>query len=390
MKYDFDKVIKRTGSNSIKWDFMERTFGHKDLLPMWIADMDFAAPEPVVNTLMKKARHGVYGYTDKPRSFYDSISNWVSKRHGWEINNKWIVTTPGVVPAISLSVLAFTEPGDKVLLQSPVYHPFFSSIESNRRVIVNNRLKLEDGRYSMDFADLEEKLSKGVKMMILCNPHNPAGRVWNYDELVKIGDLCEKYNVLIVSDEIHSDLVYSGKRHIPIASLSKDISNRTITCMAPSKTFNIAGLSTSVVIISNKHLLRKFEDSVAQIGIDMCNLFGIFALQSAYKHCEDWLEELLIYLEGNADFLVNYIETRIPKVNVQKPQATYLAWLDFRELGLDQSSLISLMAKKAKVGLNDGAAFGPGGEGFMRMNFACPRSVLEEGLKRIENAVNSL
>lgn len=390
VKYDFDKVIKRTGTSSIKWDFMETTFGHRDLLPMWIADMDFAAPEPIVNTLLKKARHGVYGYTDKPGSFYESIAYWVSKRHGWEINNRWIVSTPGVVPAISLSIMAYTEPGDKVLLQSPVYRPFFTAIESNGRIIENSRLKLEDGRYSMDFEDLEDKLSKGVKMMILCSPHNPVGRVWTYNELLKVGDLCEKYNVLIVSDEIHSDLVYKGKRHIPIASLSKDFANRTITCMAPSKTFNIAGLATSVVIIPNRDLLRKFKGALVRIGLDMSNLFGIFALQSAYKHCGEWLDELLVYLEGNMDFLVNYIETRIPKVKVKKPEATFLAWLDFRGLGLDQDSLMKLLVKNAKVGLNNGTDFGPGGEGFMRINAACPRSVLEEGLKRIENAVNGL
>jgi cystathionine beta-lyase len=390
MKYNFDKIIKRSGSGSVKWDSLEPVFGHKDLLPMWVADMDFEAPEPIVNTMLKKARHGIYGYTEKPKTFYDSITEWVSKRHGWKINNKWIVTTPGVVPALSISILSFTEPGDKVLIQSPVYHPFHSTVENNGRVVVDNQLKLDKGRYEIDFEDMERKLSENVKMMILCNPHNPVGNVWSYDDLLKIGDLCVKYDVIIVSDEIHSDLVYKGKRHIPIASILKDFSDRTITCMAPSKTFNVAGLSTSVAIIANKDLLRKFKATIARLGIGMNNLFGIFALRSAYLHCEDWLEELLVYLEGNADFLVKYIETNIPKIKVRKPEATYLAWLDFRELGLDQDSLVKLLVKKAKVGLNDGMEFGPGGEGFMRLNFACPRSVLEEGLKRIENAVNEL
>lgn len=390
MKYDFDKVIVRYGTNAIKWDDLDKTFGAADILPMWVADMDFEAPQPVVDAMVKRAQHGIYGYTAKPESFYSSISNWMEKRHGWHVENEWIDVSAGVVPAISLSILAYSEPGDKVLLQSPVYFPFFSTIENNNRVIVNSRLKYENHQYKIDFEDLELKLKSGVKLFILCNPHNPVGRVWSREELEKIGELCIRHNVVIVSDEIHSDLIFGKNTHIPIASISKELANRTVTCMAPSKTFNIAGLYTSVVIISDRALRDKFKQAITRLEAEAKNLFGIIALEAAYTHGEEWLEQALSYLEGNLDFLVDYFHTRIPKIKVLKPQGTYLAWLDCRELGMNQKDLVDFFIYKAKVGLNDGTVFGAGGEGFMRLNAACPRSLLEEGLKRIENAVNML
>lgn len=390
MKYNFDKSVNRLGTSSVKWDNLDRVFGNGEVIPMWVADMDFEVPQPVIDAVVKRAQHGIYGYTDKPDPFYASIVNWMDKRHGWHINKEWITVCPGVVPALCFSVLSFTEPGDKVLLQSPVYHPFFSSIEDNNRIVVNNRLKQENGKYVMDFEDLEAKLGSGVKAMILCSPHNPIGRVWREEELRRVGELCARYDVTIISDEIHSDLVYGSYTHTPAASISEELALRTVTCIAPSKTFNIAGLSTSAVIIPDKALRDKFNNTLKRFGIEMSNLFGITALEAAYTDGEDWLNQVLAYLEGNLDFLVDYFNTRIPKIKVSKPQGTYLAWLDCRELGMNQQELVSFFINKAGVGMNDGAAFGPGGEGFMRMNTACPKSLLEEALKRIERAVSSI
>lgn len=268
MKYDFDKIILRNGTNAIKWDGLDKTFGAADILPMWVADMDFEAPQPVIDAMVKRAQHGIYGYTEKPESFYSSVSNWMKKRHGWQIDNEWIEVSAGVVPAISLSILSYSEPGDKILLQSPVYYPFFSAIENNNRVIVNNRLKYESHQYTIDFKDLESKLKTGVKVIILCNPHNPVGRVWSREELEKIGELCIRYNVVIVSDEIHSDLIFGKHIHIPMASISEELAERTVTCMAPSKTFNIAGLYTSAVIISDDTLRDKFKNTMNRLNAE--------------------------------------------------------------------------------------------------------------------------
>lgn len=390
MKYNFDESINRLGTSSVKWDYLERVFGNKEVLPLWVADMDFETSQPVIDAVVKRAQHGIYGYTEKPASFYASIADWMKKRHGWHISNEWITVCPGVVPALCFSMLSFTEPDDKVLLQSPVYPPFFSSIKDNGRIVVNNQLRQENGKYVMDFEDLEAKLGSGVKVMLLCSPHNPVGRVWSKEELRKVGELCARYNVIIISDEIHSDLIYSNFNHIPAASISEELAARTVTCIAPSKTFNIAGLSTSAVIIPDKGLRHKFNSTIKRLGIGMSNLFGITALEAAYINGEEWLNQVLAYMENNIDYLVHYFSTRIPQIKVSKPQGTYLVWLDCRELGMDQKDLVNFFINKARVGLNDGAAFGAGGEGFMRMNIACPRSFLEEALKRIEQAVSSL
>jgi cysteine-S-conjugate beta-lyase len=390
MKYNFDKSVDRLGTSSVKWDYLDRTFGNAEVLPLWVADMDFEVPQPVIDAVVKRAQHGIYGYTEKPDSFYSSIAGWMKKRHGWNISSEWISASPGVVPALSFSVLSFTEPGDKVLVQTPVYYPFFSSIEGNDRIIVNNQLKYEKGKYFMDFEDLEAKLGSGVAAMILCSPHNPIGRVWTREELQRVGELCIKHNVILISDEIHSDLIYSGNIHTPTASISEELAQCTVTCLAPSKTFNIAGLSTSVTIISNEDLHKKYNNTLKRLGLDMSNLFGITALEAAYTHGYEWLDQLLTYLEGNLDFLMDYFESKIPGIKVSKPEGTYLIWLDCRELGMNQKELVSFFINKAQVGLNDGAVFRAGGEGFMRMNIACPRSLLAEALNRIEQAVNNI
>lgn len=390
MKYDFDAVIDRRGTSSVKWDYLDRVFKNTEVIPMWVADMDFTAPQPVIDAVVKRAQHGVYGYTEKPSSFYHSAAEWLKKRHGWSINSRWITVCPGVVPTLNFCILALTEPGDKVLLQSPVYPPFFASIKNNGRVLVDNPLNLQGDKYVIDYEDLEAKLKDGMKLMLLCSPHNPVGRVWSREELLKVGELCIKYDVTIVSDEIHSDLIFGNYRHTPLASLSEELAERTITCIAPSKTFNIAGFGTSMTIASNESLKKKLDNYLDSLGIEMTNLFGITALEAAYNHGEEWLNQVLVYLEGNLDFLVGYINLHLPQIKISRPEGTYLVWLDCRGLGLKQKELVDFFINKARVGLNDGAPFGPGEEGFMRMNIACSRSVLEEGLRRIKQAVDNL
>lgn len=389
MKYNFDKVLDRENTSSLKWDFTEVVFGKKDVLPMWVADMDFEAPQPVKDAIKKRASHGAYGYSFKPPSFYEAFIDWVKNRHGWVIRREWMILTPGVVPALNLAVMAFTKPGDKVIVQSPIYPPFFPAIENNGRQLVNNQLRFKNGRYEIDFEDLETKIASGARLLIFCSPHNPVGRVWEKEELLKLGELCLKNKVVLVSDEIHADLVFKGHKHTPTATISDDILNNTITCMAPSKTFNLAGLAVSAIIISNQTLFKMFSQSMEGVGIKAINNFGIVGFEAAYRYGKEWLEQLLDYLQGNLEFILKYFEERIPKIQVIKPEGTYLIWLDCRQLGMDTKSLNNFMVKEAKVGLSDGPTFGPGGEGFQRINIACPRSILEDGLKRIEKAVNS-
>lgn len=390
MKYNFDAVIDRNNTDSIKWDYLEKYYGQKDILPMWVADMDFEAPAPVVEAIAKRASHGIYGYTGRPLSCYEAIAGWVEKRHGWRIEKEWLSFTPGVVPALCTAIGAFTYPGDKVIIQSPVYHPFFAAVENNGRRIVNSPLKYEEGRFVMDYDDIERKFDSRVKMVILCSPHNPVGRVWTKEELERLGNICLKHGAVIVSDEIHSDIVYKGHKHVPIASISEELSLNTITCIAPSKTFNIAGLSTSAVIIPNQRLRKQFNCMLENIGMENGNIFGITAMEAAYRYGEEWLDQVIDYLEGNIDFLLKYISERIPSIKAARPEGTYLAWIDCRGLGLNQEDLKEFMAKKAAIALNDGTAFGPEGDGFMRINVGCPRSVLQEGLRRIEEAVRGL
>lgn len=390
MKYNFDSFINRRGTNSLKWDYINSIFNKEDLIPLWVADMDFKCAEPITKAIEERAKHGIFGYTGKPESYYNSIISWMKKRHGLEIKKTWISHSPGIVPAINMCVLAYSNPGDRILVQCPVYYPFFSAIENHGRVLVNSSLKLVHEKYYMDFKDLEDKFKTGIKLMILCNPHNPVGRVWSIEELKLLGDLCVKYDVTIISDEIHSDLIYPFYKHISIASISEELALKTVTCTAPSKTFNIAGLATATLIIPNQELLNKYNTVLNNLGISTCNTFGVTALEAAYTYGEDWLEELLIYLQGNMSFLDHFLKTRIPKIKLIPPEGTYLAWLDCRDLNLNDEELKNFMISKAGVGLNNGLEFGCGGEGFQRMNVACSRRILEKALIKIEQAVNNM
>ncbi len=388
-KWSFDTIVNRENSGCRKWDGRKRVFGTDDILPMWIADMDFQSPPAVIEALKKCAAHGVYGYPLQSDAYYNAIVNWMGQRYECPIERDWILDTPGVVPAINLAIQAFTRPCDKIIIQPPVYPPFFSSIVNNRRQVVENPLIVENGRYVMDFHDLEKKMQLGIKMIILANPHNPVGRIWTKEELQVLANLCLQYNVLILADEIHGDFTFKGHRYIPMRSLSPEAARMTITCIAPSKSFNVAGLKTAATIISNRKLRELFRGALEAVHIADGNIFGIAALEAAYCCGGEWLDSLLGYLEENADFLMRFIETNIPEIRLIKPEGTYLAWLNCRALQLKQEELKNFFVQQAKVGLNDGLAFGRQGEGFMRLNFGCPRATLQEGLERIEKAVRN-
>jgi cysteine-S-conjugate beta-lyase len=388
MKYDFDTLIDRRNTNSVKWDLLNEEFKRDDIIPMWVADMDFASPTEVSEALSKRIEHNVYGYVMRPPSYNESIKYWLMNRHKWEIETDWIIDTPGVVPALSVAILALTNPGDKIIIQPPVYHPFYSVVEKNGRKTVINNLKMQNGIYKMDLEDLESKIDAAVKMLILCSPHNPVGRVWTMDELKALGEICLKHNIIILCDEIHSDLVYPGNIHIPISALSQELSQITLTCMAPSKTFNIAGLSTSYVIIPNRDIFSKFKNMISGLGISSGNIFGVTALETAYLNGEKWLNELMEYLEVNAHYMVDYVNNNIRGITISMPEATYLGWLDCRGLEMNNEKIKEFMIHAAKVGLSEGSIFGEAGEGFMRINFGCPKSILIQGLDRIKNAVD--
>lgn len=391
MRYDFDKVFNKENTDSVKWNFTKKILGYDDVIPMWIADMDFETVPEVKEAIIKRAAQGIYGYSETMAGYYDAIINWTEKRHQWKVEKEWLCISPGVITALNIVVKALTHPGDKVIIQSPVYYPFFNSISRNGCEILNNPLKSVEGRYYIDFEDLEEKIKdERVKLMIICNPHNPIGRVWTKEELQKIGEICLKHDVIVVSDEIHSDLIYKGYKHTPFASISKEFEQNSITCTAPSKTFNLAGLQTSNIIIPNKKLRKEYNIALENMGISRLNLFGVIGCEAAYKYGEEWLEQLLDYIEENKNFTEKYISEKIPKLKVVKAEGTYLLWIDFRELGMKGKDLKKFMMTKAKVAFNEGFIFGEGGEGFERMNIACPRSILQEALKRIEEAVNNI
>ena len=398
MKYDFDQVCNRKKTDCLKWDMVQSIFGHDDLIPMWVADMDFQVAQPIINALKKRAEHPFYGYTTPGSSVIDSVVERMKRKFNWEIKPDWVVFTPGVVPALHVAIRSLTHPGDEVILQEPAYHPFFPAVNNSGCHIVNNSLKLINGRYEMDYNDLERKFhpktgrlqSPGrVKTIILCNPHNPVGRLWKPEEIIRIGEIAIRNGAVVISDEIHCEILFNGHKHTPFASISKKFEQNCITCMSPSKTFNLPGLEVSSIIIPNKKLRENFINIRSGI-VPNPNLFGYIALETAYRLGDEWLEQVLDYLQGNLDFLLDYFAEKIPGISVIQPQGTYLIWLDCRGLGMDKLALRSFMRDKARVGLEDGFIFGDAGSGFMRMNIACPRSILFEALSRIEVAVNSL
>ena len=389
MKYNFDKIISREKSGSVKWDLRE-TRGDRDIIPMWVADMDFRAPVEVINALVKRAEHGVFGYTYPSDSYKEAVVNWMKRRHKWEIEKDWIITTPGVVPALSIAINTYTQPGDRIVIQPPVYHPFKKVIEANNRVVVENRLICYEHYYKMDFINLERILKKGVSMFVICSPHNPVGRVWTTEELHKLAEFCVKYKVLLISDEIHSDLIMPGHAHSVTADVAPGLDTRIVTFTAASKTFNLAGLSCSNIIIKDQGLKDAFKRTINKLSIIMPNIFGLTATEEAYNYGEEWLENLLQYIHDNFMFLESYLARNIPQIKTTKLEGTYLAWLDFNDFGLSDESIDEILFKKAKVWLDNGPQFGTGGKGFQRVNLACPRNILEQALNRLETAFNSL
>jgi cysteine-S-conjugate beta-lyase len=391
MVYDFDTVIDRTKSSSVKWSFRKERTGIPDVIPMWIADMDYACAPEIVDALRKRVEFPIYGYTDRTDGYYKGLINWMKKRHGWhEVKQEWIIFTPGVVAGFNFAVQAYSHPGDKIIVQPPCYYPFFDAIINNGRRIVENPLKIVDGNYVMDYDDLEKKIDGRTKMIILCSPHNPVGRVWKKSELEALVDVCERKDIIILSDEIHNDLILGETKHTPTINISEEAMQRTATLVAPSKTFNLAGLITSSAVIPNKKLRDTYANVTENNRTKNTNIFGIVAQEAAYAKGEPWLEELLIYLRGNFQYLDDFVKKRIPKLKVYPLEGTYLAWVDCSNLGMNDKSLNEFMLKKAKLWLDEGILFGYGGSMFMRFNIACPRSVLMEALKRLEIAVNQI
>ena len=386
----FDQVIERRNTASVKWDLVEQLYGSRDVLPMWVADMDFPTAQPVVEAIAARAQHAIYGYTTRPDSVYEAIQDWAAQRHGWTMQREWIGFSPGVVPGLAFLLLALSDPGDKVIIQPPVYHPFAFTIRENGRQIVNNPLIFEGGRYRMDFDDLRQKAKDGARLMILCSPHNPVGRVWTRAELRELGEICIEQGIFVISDEIHSDLLLEGQVHTPFAALGEAFAQNSAICTAPSKTFNLAGLQTSVVTIPNKQHRDRFAAVLDRLHLGMPNTFGLVAMEAAYRHGGPWLDALRGYLSENLRYLTDFLAREVPQIQVVEPQGTYLVWLDCRGLGLSTEELSRFMREDAKVGLDDGHIFGPGGDGFERINIACPRALLADGLGRIADAVRRL
>jgi cystathionine beta-lyase len=386
----FDRIVDRTGTESMKWVYPRQVLGVADAIPMWVADMDFEAPPAVVEALRRRAEHGVFGYPLVPPSLYEAAMGWLERRHGWKVEKSWITVTPGIVAALNYCVPALTKPGDGIIIQPPVYHPFYYAIENHGRRVVRNPLRFDGRRYTMDFDDLERKIEAPGQLLILCSPHNPVGRVWTREELERLGRIAVERDLVVISDEIHHDLVYRGHRHQVLAALSPEIAVRTVTCIAPSKTFNIPGLSTAAVIASNPDLLTKIENGAERAGYDLGQVFGLVGFEAAYAHGDDWLDALLPYLEGNIDLMEAFLADRLPEIKLIRPEGTYLALLDCRALGLAPDALNDFFLKRAGVYFSDGTLFGKELEGFVRVNFGCPRSVLREALERIERAVRRI
>ena len=391
MHYDFDRFADRAGSGSVKWSdsIMEEIDGRKGLLPLWVADMDFDCAEPIMRAVAQAASSGIFGYTYRTEDYAEAVKGWFMRRHGWRIQSDWIVYSPGVVTGINAVIQEFTLPGEKVIIQSPVYHPFAHSIENNGRTILDNRLvELGGGDYGIDFEDLERKASDPLaKLILLCNPHNPVGKVWTRPELERLWEICISNGVIVVSDEIHCDLVYEGHEHVPFSSIREDFKENCIACTAAGKTFNLAGLQMANLLVSDpekrKTLVRRMEAN----GIQEPTPFGLKAAIAAYSQGDEWLDQVLSYLQDNINFMGSFIEEKVPEVSFRKPDGTYLAWLDFRALGLGNEGLARMIADEAGLALNHGYIFGVAGSGFERLNFACSRSTLEKALMGVERAV---
>jgi cysteine-S-conjugate beta-lyase len=382
MSYNFDNQIDRQGTSSVKFDLRKTFFDKDDVLPMWVADMDFETPDFIREAIFERAKHPIYGYTFRDDTYYQQIIDWFKRRHNWQIQKDWIVFSPGIVPALNLVVLALTQPKDEIIVQPPVYFPFFGAATEHDRGLIYNQLIKSDSTYTIDF-DLLEQQAKSARMLLLCNPHNPVGRAWKRDELERLAEICLKHDLLVLSDEIHADLVLPGYRHHVFADLSPEIAAKTITAHAPSKTFNLAGLATSSLIISDEVLRKKVTGIYDKMHVGHGNLFGITASNAAFEHGDKWLDEMLDYVDNNIQYAVGFLQEKMPKIKVYVPEATYMVWLDFAAYGMDDAELKRCMIEEAGLGLSPGSMFGPGGDGFMRINLACPLATVRLAMEKL-------
>ena len=389
MTYNFDEVIERRGTDSVKWDGVKSVWGRDDLLPMWVADMDFRTPPFVMEALRKRLEHEVLGYTSACEEWYTSICSWLSRRHGWDVTREMLTFVPGIVRGQAFALQCFTNPGDRVMVMTPVYHPFFLVTQRMKREVVYSPLDLKDGQYQIDFERFRKDI-QGCKVLILCNPHNPGGRVWTVDELRRIADICTESHTFVISDEIHADLTLPPYQHLPFAMVSEKARNNSVTFMAPSKTFNMPGVAASHTIIYNEGLRSRFVTYLDAGELNAGHVFAWPAVTAAYTEGEEWLKQCLAYIQGNIDYADAYTKAHTPKIKVMRPQASYLIWLDCRELGLSHEALNAFFVDKAGLALNDGEMFGKEGAGFMRMNVGCPRVTLEKALQQLKAAYEAL
>lgn len=387
MAFDFDTLLDRRGTWAMKWDAAARFYGVDDVIPLWVADMDIPAPPVVVDALRRRVEHPIYGYPMLPPAYWDPVVRWLEERQNWAVQHDWLAACPGVVPALNLCVQAFSQPGDTIVIQTPVYHPFYQAVENNGRRLIRNPLRFEGGRWTMDLDDLGRRIDSRTRMLVLCSPHNPVGRVWTPGELEAVGRLALDRGLVIIADEVHADLVFDGHRHTPLASLDASLAARTVTLQAPSKTFNVAGLTSAFAVISDPGLRTRFDAQVANAGLSIGNVFGQAALWAAYAEGGPWLDELRAYLEGNFDFAGEFFRERLSPLRFLRPEGTYLALVDARGLGLEPLALFMFFLNKARVYLDDGTKFGEALSGFLRLNMGSPRPLLREAFERIERAL---
>lgn len=389
MIYNFDEIIDRHHTDAVKTDRCKALFGTDDVIPLWVADMDFRTPDFVIDAIRKRLEHPILGYTVLPHNYNSALVNWIKKIHNWQLQPEWVGFIPGIVPGLSFAVQSLTKTNDHILVQPPVYFPFFHVTERNHRILIYNQLKEENGKFIIDFDDFEQKITPETTMFILCNPHNPGGRVWKREELLRIAEICEKHDIMVVSDEIHADMVLPGNtKHTPFASISDWAKEHTVTFMAPSKVFNIPGLISSSYIIANAGIRHKFINFLEASEMNNGNLFSYVATLACYEKGEDWITQMLNYVQGNVEYVVNFLKNNLPQIKPMIPEASFLIWLDGKEFGMNTDDLHQFFVHEAGLGLNKGSVFGPGGENHLRMNVACPRKVLEQAMNQLNNAVN--
>jgi cystathionine beta-lyase len=388
MTYNFDEIIDRRNTGAIKVDRCKALYGSEDVLPLWVADMDFRTPDFIFEAIRERCEHPILGYSMPPKEFYPSLITWINEQHNWQVKRQWIGFLPGIVPGLSFAVQSLTKEGDEIIVQPPVYYPFFHVVQNNKRVLVNNPLKTTNGKFEMDFEDLERKITSNTKLFILCNPHNPGGRVWSSETLKHLAEICSRHNILVVSDEIHADMVLKGHKHIPFATVSETAAQISLTFMAPSKTFNMPGLISSSYIIPNPDLNKRFVDFMEASELTGGNIFAYAATVAAYEKGEEWRKQMLTYVQGNIDFIVDFLKTNIPQIKPMIPEASFLIWLDCKELGMETDDLFDFFAQKAGLGLNKGTTFGQGGEYHLRLNVASSRLILKKAMKQLSKAVN--